>query len=78
MANAALTAAVDANARYINAWLTSEVPSSKKIECESPIPVGRVMDSSFRVHDGYKAVFVLLPTPSQNGGDFTVLTGWVE
>ncbi|MGA9581885.1 MAG: RHS repeat-associated core domain-containing protein, partial [Allosphingosinicella sp.] len=78
MANAALTAAVSENAEYINAWLTSEVPSSKRIEFESPIPLGRVMDSHFRVQDGYRAVFILLPTPTRNGGDFTVLTGFVE
>jgi hypothetical protein len=78
MANAALTAAVNENAPYISAWLTSEVPSSKRIEFESPIPVGRVMDSHFRVQEGYRAVFILLPFRSQNGGDFTVLTGFVE
>ena len=78
LANAALTAGVQQDARYINAWLTSEAPSVYELRFTSPIPIGRVMDSSFRLREGYTAVFVLFPQASPGGGSFSVFTGYVE
>ena len=78
MARGALRAAVDANRGKINSWLSSEAPAALMIRFTAPIPIGRVMNDRGQVRDGYTAVFLLLPYRTDDGGDFSVLTGYVE
>jgi hypothetical protein len=78
MANAALKAGVQQDAAKISAWLSSEAPGSYKLKFTSPIPNRTVMGSNFKTREGYTAVFILSPYPTPGGGDFTVITGFVE
>ncbi|WP_367184121.1 hypothetical protein [Sphingomonas sp.] len=79
LARAALKEAVRDNKARIYGWLMSEAPGpSLVVKFTSPIPLGRIMDSRGRVSEGSTGVFILVPNRTYDGGDFSVLTGYVE